>query len=65
MLLNSFEEQFHTPSIPVEFGNQFCRGLQIIRQENISGSTIGLITNWHYFEFVELTLNLMEYNNEW
>ena len=60
MSLNSFEEQFHTPSIPVEFGNQFCRGLQIIRQENVSGSVIGLITNWHYFEFVELTLNLME-----
>ena len=33
VLLDPLEEQFHAPFVLVELRNQFCRCLQIVRQE--------------------------------
>ena len=42
MLLDPFEEQLHAPSVSIQLGDCLCRCRQIVGQEYVSGSVIGV-----------------------
>lgn len=42
VLFDPFEEQFHTPSIAIKFGDCLCGNRQVVGQKDVSGAVLGV-----------------------